>query len=79
MGNFFYSESLETVGLPVMVFRSAKTGATTVEYNECLETISIVLVSSAECKRGLSALNDVCTKERNRICARALAMLLLSM
>ena len=53
VANFFIPHPLETV----MVFRSAKTGATIVEYNECLEIISIVPVLTAECKCGFSALN----------------------
>ena len=50
-----------------MAFRSAKTGATIVEYNAFLEIISIDPVSTAECERGFSTLNNVCTKERNRM------------
>ena len=63
VANFFILNPLETV----MTFPSAKTGATIVEYNECLEIISIVSVSTAECERGFGALSDVSTKERNRL------------
>ena len=67
VANFFNRNPMETV----MAFRSAKTGATTDEYNEFLEIISIFPVSTAECERGFSALNDICTKERNRICTNS--------
>ena len=67
VANFFNRNPMETV----MAFRSAKTGATTDEYNEFLEIISIFPVSTAECERGFSALNDICTKECNRICTNS--------
>ena len=50
----------------VPVFKQAKAGANTDEYDELLRIIKTFPVSTGECERGLSALNDMCTK--NRIC-----------
>ena len=52
----------------VLAFRHAKTCTNVLEYDEFLKIISTFSVSTAECKRGFSALNDICTRECNRIC-----------
>ena len=53
----------------VLVFKQTKTdGAITDEHEELCRIIKTFPISTVECERGFSALNDVCTKKRNRVC-----------
>ena len=51
----------------VSSFREAKSGLDSSDFKEFCNVIKIFPVCTAECERGFSAMNDVFTKDRNRL------------
>lgn len=66
VSNFFGQDTMTTVS----AFREAKSGLKVKEYENFIQMIDIFPVSTAECERGFSALNDIHTRERNRLSIR---------
>ena len=63
VAEYFKQDSMNAVSS----FREAKSGLDSSDFNEFCDVIKIFPVCTAECERGFSAMNDVFTKDRNRL------------